>query len=593
MEPTRWDLGDLYPDNKSFLSDLGKAKAMLRELQKFRGKLKRGDRALLKRYFDLDTEFSIISERLAVYARCKYDDDGKNETNIKNYQMIGDFFSELGQKLAFVSPELVSLDEELLSALSKEAEFADYNRTLEGIIREKKHSLSERDEALMASISAFSNPDEIYDSLSDIEMDHGKYTSPGGDEIQLTTGNLNSLMKTPVQAERKKIIETYLEKYKQLHQTLSGLYISNVKHTNFLARQYKFNSALEMSAYGEELGTDIMLKNIEVVSAHAPLLQRFFKLKKRILNLKEFYTSDINADIIGERATENIDFTTACKDIYNCFEVLGRDYQEQFLKTVEQGWIDAEPRDAKASGGYTISTYSVHPYILLNYDGTAYWKSAIAHEFGHAMHSYYSAKAQPYAKHDYTIFVAEIASLTNEILLELYLLKNCRDKKVEAQLLADFLQLFYLNVFNSSMLAEFELYAHNKLFEGKTISGGDLNKKYISICKKYFGDSVKFVKYFEYDWTRKSHFFRDYYLYKYSTGLVCACSIAKSLFEDRSGEYLKKYKEFLSLGDSLSPLESLKVAGIDIGSEKPYDAAFLMFKEFTDRLEKIYSESEL
>ena len=300
METTRWDLTALYPDNKSFLSDLARVKLMLKELQKFRGKLKKGDKVLLKQYLELDTQFSIISEKLAVYARCKYDDDGKNDTNIKNYQMIGDFFSELGQKLAFVSPELVSLDEEFLKTLATEADFADYNRTLEGIIREKKHSLSEQGEALMSSISAFANPDEIYDSLSDIEMDHGTYTDPSGKEIKLTTGNLNSLMKTPVQAERKKIIETYLEKYKQLSQTLSGLYISNVKHTNFAAKQYKFSSALDMSTYGEEVGTEIMLKNIEIVSAHAPLLQKFFRLKKKILNLKEFYTSDINADIIGE-----------------------------------------------------------------------------------------------------------------------------------------------------------------------------------------------------------------------------------------------------------------------------------------------------
>lgn len=590
MAETRWNLDGFYKDNSEFLQDFDKAKKMLKSLQKYKGKLNKADKNTIFEYFVADTEFSIILEKLAVYSRCKNDDNGKLDRNIKNYQMISDFFSDVGQKLAFAEPELVSLDDEFLKEIQSDAKFADYNRTIEGIRRDKKHTLSEKDESLMSAISAFSNPDDIYDTLTDIEMDHGIYEDEKGNKIKLTTGNLNSLMKNPKQSERKKIIETYLAKYGELNLTMSGLYLSHVKHTNFVAKTYNFSSALDMSTFGEEVTPEIMMKNIEVVSSNAGLLQRFFKLKKQILNLKDFYTSDINANLLDSRADENINFLDACNDICDSFKVLGEDYQEKFKEAVSGGWIDAEPRDAKASGGYTISTYSVHPYILLNYDGTSYWKSAIAHEFGHAMHSHYSACSQPYAKHDYTIFVAEVASLTNEILLEYHLLEKCTEKQEKMQLLSDFLQLFYLNVYNSSMLAEFELFVHSKLDDRCTLTANDLNKKYIEICKKYFGDSVKFVKGFEFDWERKSHFFRDYYLYKYSTGLVCACSVAKHILSDKNGEYLKKYKKFLSLGDSLDPVNSLLVADIDIKSDEPYKVAFDMFEEFLNELEKLYLE---
>lgn len=588
MREIRWNLCDLYEDNKAFLSDFKKAKSLLGELKKYRGKLKNCDKNLLLEYLQKDTEFSIILERLAVYAHCKNDDNGKDKTNIKNYQMINDFFSVVGQTLAFTSPELKELDDEFLQDAQNDPKFKDFDRTIFGIRRDKKHTLTEKEEGMLSAVSSFSVADDTYSVLTDIEMDHGEYVDKNGNKIKLTTGNLNSLMKNPEQSERKKIIETYLDKYRELNLTIASLYLSHIKHTNFLAKAYNFKSALDMSTFGEEVTCDIMKKNIEVVSSKTDLLQRFFGLKKKILGLKEFYTSDINADLF-EKSDEKIDFADAAADIKDAFGVLGKDYQKMFEQAAFGGWIDVAPRDAKASGGYTISTYSCHPYILLNYDGTAYWKSAIAHEFGHAMHSYFSAKNQPYAKHDYTIFVAEVASLTNEILLEYHLLEKCKDKKEKMQLLADFLQLFYLNVFNSSMLAEFELFAHGKLDEGVPLTAHELNEYYLRVCKKYFGASVKFVKGYEFDWERRSHFFMDYYLYKYSTGLVCACTVAKNLI-DGGEEYLEKYKKFLSLGDSKNPIDSLKVADIDILSDKPYETAFSMFEEFLNELEKLFSE---
>lgn len=590
MIKTTWDLSQIYKTNKEFMQDFEKVKVLAEKIEKYKGTLSNRDKENLLSFFKLEDEFMTIFEKLAVYVHCKNDDDGKNPENVKNYALIWDYDSKVSEKISFVKCELSSLDEEFLYKLQKDEKFKDYSRQIESLIREKKHTLDEHDEQMLACVSGFMSSGNIYSSLSDIEMNHGTVTGEDGKEIKLDQSTYSKLLKSKNQDFRKYVMETYLGEYKRLNLTISGLYISNAKHTNFIAKLRKYKSALDMSTYEEQVDSNICKKNIEYVGAKANLLQEYFKTKKEILGLNRFYTSDINADLPFDNKT--IDFNDAVEDIYQAFKPLGEDYQNMFKKALEDGWIDALPRENKASGGYTIHTYLIHPYILLNYDGTNYWKSAIAHEFGHAMHSYYSAKSQPFAKSDYTIFVAEVASLTNEILLSEYMLRKETDKNAKMQIISDFLSLFYLNVYNSSMLAEFEIYAHESLDNGESLTGTDLTNKFAEIFKRYFSDSVEFTENFEYDWERKSHIFRDYYLYKYSTGLISACAIASNILSDKTGEFVKKYKQFLSLGDSLDPVASLKVAGIDIESEKTYEFAFNMFEDYLKNLKNIYKGEE-
>lgn len=583
-----WNLDDLYDSNEKFNDDFRLVKEYLEEICKFKNKLKKNNKKILKKYFEIDEKFSKILEKIAVYAHCKHDDNAKDEVADKNYTLVNDFFAKASEKCSFVKPELSLLSEKFLKELKKDKDFEDYSRTIDYLIRTKKYTLSSENEEILATVSGFSSTDDIYSVLSDIEMNHGSVVDEQGNEIKLTTGNYNSLLKSKSQKFRKTVMEAYLKEYGRLNMTYAGLYISHAKHINFIAKLRGFNSALDMETYYEEVDSNIMLKNIEFVSKKSYLLQDYFKLKKEILKLKDFYSSDINADIVYLK--DKVSFADSVKDIKEAFAPLGEEYQLMFEKALNDGWIDVNPRENKASGGYTISTYCCHPYILLNFDGTAYWKSAIAHEFGHAMHSYYSAKAQPYAKADYTIFVAEVASLTNEILLARYLLSKEKNKKKKMQIICDFLGTFYLNVFNSSMLAEFELFVHNSLWQGISLTSSDLNKKFVSLTDKYFNDSVTLVSGFEYDWERKSHIFRDYYLYKYSTGFISACAVASKILADNTGEYVKKYKQFLSLGGSIDPVESLKKAEIDITSEETYNFAFSIFEEFLNELKSIYKE---
>jgi len=589
MLNTEWNLKDLYKSDSEFLKDFELAKKYVKNIEKFRNKLIKNDKKLILEFLLEDTKLDMIIEKLAVYAHLKKDIEGKNATANKNYQLVSDFYSELNQKLAFTKTEMAKLDDKFLNELKNDESFKDYDRYIEDILRYKKHTLSEKEESNMAKLSAFNCTDDIFSILSDIEMNHGSFIDENGKSIELTTGNYNSYLKSQDQEIRKRVMEAYLNAYGRLNMTLANLYISHVKYMNYLADSYNFKSVLDMSTYGEEVSSKIMLKNIENVSKNIKYLQEYFEVKKNILKLNKFYTCDIPMELsisVGEK----FEFDEAVQCIKESYEKLGEDYISKFDEALKQGWIDVFPRDGKVSGGYTTSTYNEHPYILLNFDGTSYWTSAITHEFGHAMHSYYSAKAQPYEKADYTLFVAEVASLTNEILLNHYMLKKVTDKKSRIKYLTEFIQLFYLNVYNSSMLAEFELYVHESLQKGEPLTSEDLNNKYLEVCKKYFGKKVEFNKNFEYDWSRRSHFYIDYYLYKYSTGLICACDVAHHIIEDESGEYIKKYKKFLSLGGSLDPVKSLKVAGIDILSDKPYDFAFGMFKSYLKELKELSKE---
>jgi len=589
MIKTNWDLSQIYSSDEEFKNDYDKVKNLSLELEKFRGKLENADKTTLLNYFKLDDEFSALLEKLAVYAHCKNDDNGKDDNNVRNYMIINDFYSQVSEKLSFTKTELANLDENFLNDVLNDSDFTDYSRVIEYLIRTKKHIISEKEESMLANISGFTNLDDIYSIISDIEMFHGEVEDENGKKIVLNTGNYNALLKNKNQNFRKKVMETYLKEYKRFNLTISNLYTSHVKYENFIAKIRGYKSTLDMKTYDEQVDSNIMMKNIEYVKNNKKLMQRYFKVKKEILGVKDFYSSDISVNLpFGDR---KIPYEEAVNDIKDSFKPLGRDYQEMFEKALNDGWIDALPRENKASGGYTISTFLTHPYILLNYDSTQYWKSAIAHEFGHAMHSYLSKKTQPFAKSQYTIFVAEVASLTNEILLTKYSLGKDIDDSQRMQILADFLALFYLNVFNSTMLAEFELFVHDKLWQGESLTANDLNEKFVKICNEYYGDSVQLVENFECEWERKSHIYRDYYLYKYSTGLVVACAVASKILADKDGEYLKKYKTFLSLGDALNPMDSLKVIDIDVTSEETYKFAFNMFDEYLTQLNDIYKST--
>ena len=584
MEKGYWDLSHLYKSNADFEKDLKMAEKLEKNIEKFKGKLTESD--VILEFFKADADLSQVLEKLAVYAFCKKDDNGKDKQNTKNYEIINNFFAKIGEKLAFSKVELSKLDESFLNGLKADSRFADFDRTIEDIIRYKKHTLPEKQEQTMSKISAFSSTDDIFRILSNLEMNHGSFVDENGKEIKLSPQNYNLCMNNPNADVRRKVMEAYYGEYGKLIQTYAGLLSSHIKYENFTAKEYGFDSVLDMKCYGEEVDKKVMLENIKNVSARKNLLHRYFEAKRKIVGLDEFYTSDIGTQIyIDDKKME--DYDEVVKDIAESLKVLGEDYVQKFNEAVENGWIDAFPRENKTSGGYTISAFGTHPYILLNFDGTREWASALTHEFGHAMHSYYSAENQPFVKSEYTLFVAEIVSLLNEVLYNRYLISKTSDKREKMKLLAEFLQLFELNVYDSSMLAEFELFIHEEIDKGESLTAEDYTNKFKQLAESYFGKDVKLCKNYEFGWSRKSHIYRDYYLYKYSLGLCSACTLAENILSDKTGEALAKYRKFLTLGGSMDPVSELKVAGLDVLSDDIYKKAFGMFEEYLNELENL------
>ena len=584
MEKGYWDLSHLYKSNADFEKDLKMAEKLEKNIEKFKGKLTESD--VILEFFKADADLSQVLEKLAVYAFCKKDDNGKDKQNTKNYEIINNFFAKIGEKLAFSKVELSKLDESFLNGLKVDSRFADFDRTIEDIIRYKKHTLPEKQEQTMSKISAFSSTDDIFRILSNLEMNHGSFIDENGKEIKLSPQNYNLCMNNPNADVRRRVMEAYYGEYGKLIQTYAGLLSSHIKYENFTAKEYGFDSVLDMKCYGEEVDKKVMLENIKNVSARKNLLHRYFEAKRKILGLDEFYTSDIGTQIYNDDKKME-DYDEVVKDIAESLKVLGEDYVQKFNEAVENGWIDAFPRENKTSGGYTISAFGTHPYILLNFDGTREWASALTHEFGHAMHSYYSAENQPFVKSEYTLFVAEIVSLLNEILYNRYLISKTSDKREKMKLLAEFLQLFELNVYDSSMLAEFELFIHEEIDKGESLTAEDYTNKFKQLAESYFGKDVKLCKNYEFGWSRKSHIYRDYYLYKYSLGLCSACTLAENILSDKTGEALAKYRKFLTLGGSMDPVSELKVAGLDVLSDDIYKKAFGMFEEYLNELENL------
>ena len=584
MEKGYWDLSHLYKSNADFEKDLKMAEKLEKNIEKFKGKLTESD--VILEFFKADADLSQVLEKLAVYAFCKKDDNGKDKQNTKNYEIINNFFAKIGEKLAFSKVELSKLDESFLNGLKVDSRFADFNRTIEDIIRYKKHTLPEKQEQTMSKISAFSSTDDIFRILSNLEMNHGSFVDENGKEIKLSPQNYNLCMNNPNADIRRRVMEAYYGEYGKLIQTYAGLLSSHIKYENFTAKEYGFDSVLDMKCYGEEVDKKVMLENIKNVSARKNLLHRYFEAKRKILGLDEFYTSDIGTQIYNDDKKME-DYDEVVKDIAESLKVLGEDYVQKFNEAVENGWIDAFPRENKTSGGYTISAFGTHPYILLNFDGTREWASALTHEFGHAMHSYYSAENQPFVKSEYTLFVAEIVSLLNEVLYNRYLISKTSDKREKMKLLAEFLQLFELNVYDSSMLAEFELFIHEEIDKGESLTAEDYTNKFKQLAESYFGKDVKLCKNYEFGWSRKSHIYRDYYLYKYSLGLCSACTLAENILSDKTGEALAKYRKFLTLGGSMDPVSELKVAGLDVLSDDIYKKAFGMFEEYLNELENL------
>jgi len=576
-------LEDIFPSVKDW-NETYERTANAISFSQFAGKL--GTKEGLLAYFKAEAAVAYEFERLSVYAFMKHDEDARDSEAASLMARVNDLGVKYGSETAFVTPELTALDESVLKAYIEDPDFKEYDYMLKGVLKNKPHVLSVECEQLLAlGGKVYGGFKEIFGMLDNADMTYGEVTVDGK-TVPLSHGMYGVLLAHKDQKVRAETFKTYYKAYINHINTLAQTYIGNVNKDIFFARARKYESCLDYALSNEDVDVKVYNNLLEAVNGALPIMHDYIKARKETLGVEELHMYDLHVPIV-EGAELKLDFEDAYKLVKEGLAPLGADYVALLDKAKADRWIDVEETVGKRSGAYSIGVYGLnHPYVLLNYQPTTHDVFTIAHELGHAMHTYHSNKFQPYAKADYKIFVAEVASTVNEVLLLKHILKTCTDVKLKKYLLSYYMDMIRTTLFRQTMFAEFEYLAHSQAEAGTPITKDSMNATYLELNKKYYGESVVHDEEIAYEWARIPHFYRAFYVYKYSTGIISAISIAERIYNE--GETaVKDYFKFLSSGGSDSPVELLKLAGVDLTQKTAFESAMQSFKSTLEEFKKL------
>ncbi len=579
----KWHLNDMVDGDQTFEKLFAEVDGALPELESYKGKL--CNRADALACLKLDAEVSAKFELIYIYSHMLRDQDSTDGNAVGLASRTEGLAGKYGAAVSFMSSELGALDSSVLNAYIADPEFTDFDFMLKEIDRQKAHILSDREERLLAlGAEAFKTTYNVAHMLFDADLKF-KPVEKDGKTVELNNGNYGELLADGDRSVRKSAFDNLYDGYIAHINTLAANYAGNVKADNFYAKARGYKDCLEKSLFGDGVPTSVYTNLIDAVNKNFASLHRYIALRKKMLGLKEQHMYDLYVPIV-ENAEMKLPYEQSCEIVKSALKPMGKDYAELLNRAMTEGWIDVMPNDGKRGGAYSWSAYSAHPYVLLNYTPTTEDIFTLAHELGHCMHSYYSQNGQPYSKWDYQIFVAEVASICNETLLDDYLMKNVKDDNVKKYLLSLRLNRFRTTLFRQAMFAEFEYNAHKMDLEGKPLTVDGLCSMYLDLNKKYYGDAVVSDDRIAYEWARIPHFYTAFYVYKYSTGMTAATSIARNILI-RPG-YVDIYKDkFLKAGGHKSPYDILCDTEIDLASTGPYDDAFAFFNAALDELEKL------
>ena len=517
----------------------------------------------------------------------KRDQDVGNSENKALYDSVRNLYISYSGETSFVLPQLTALDEKFLGELSKDKDFADYSYLLEGVIKDKKHTLGEKEEKILAMTQMFSSvPQEAFSMLNNADIRFEPFTDSKGEEIKLSHGVYSLMMQSTCREDRRKAFDSMYHAFENNINTIAALYNGNVQKNVFYAKVRGFGSCLEAAAHGEDVPTAVYERLSACIDANVGKLHEYLGYRRRKMGVDELHMYDLHVPVI-EGCEMGMDYEDACKLVVKALAPLGEEYCRLLEKGFAERWVDVYENKGKRSGAYSTGCYGCHPYVLLNYQRTTHDVFTIAHEMGHSMHTYFSNANQPLPKADYKIFVAEVASTVNEALLLNYLLKNCKDKKQKEFLLSYMLDMFRTTVFRQTQFAQFEYEAHTAAEKGVALTPEFLSDLYYKInCKYYGGEGVVNDDLIKYEWSRIPHFYTAFYVYKYATGLISAVCIAENILE-KGESALKDYMKFLSAGGSMPPVEILKLAGVDLTTDAPFEKAMKVMQSYLDELEAL------
>ena len=577
----KWATEDLYKDLNAWENDFKKIENP--DFSEFRGKL--GSAESFLACMKKQEESDMILERLSVYAYMKHDENTKDSVFDALLNRVTSVAVKCAAETAFIVPELTALDDKVIKGYINNPALKSYDYGLKCILKNKAHVLSENEERLLSlSHEALSSFKDVFTKIDNADLPMGSFTH-GGKKYPLTHGLYGVYMQNSDRTLRKKAFKTYYKAYVSLINTIAATYYGSVKSDVFYAKAKKYPSALAAALSGEDVDVAVYKNLISSVDKALPLLHEYMAEKKKALNLDKMYMYDAYVPTV-ENADIKLEYDDAYKLVVKGLSVLGEEYAGLLNKAHDERWLDVYEADGKRSGAYSISAYGVHPFVLLNYQKTTHDVFTIAHEMGHSIHSYFSSKTQPYAKADYKIFVAEVASTVNEVLLCRYLLKSEKDVKLKKYLLSYLMEMIRTTLFRQTQFAEFEEKVHALVEKGEPLNKDNMSKIYLALNKKYYGKAVTHGGEIKYEWARIPHFYRAFYVYKYATGIISALAIADRILTD--GEpAINDYFKFLSSGGADGPVELLKIAGVDLTTEKPFTGAFKVFKDALEEFKSL------
>ena len=580
-----WNLQDIFKNEEEFEQTKTEIKNILLEIQKYQNKLCNTSENLYNCYKLYEQALEKF-ERVYSYGMLKYHIDMSNQEGIKIFKEVENLGTEFSVATAFITPEITYADENKIHEYLNDEKFKKYKRDIEDILEKKKHVLSKKEENLLANYSEiFSAPENTFDILTNAEFKFGKLIDETGKEVELTDSTYTLYLKSQNQNVRKQAFNLMYKKYSEFINTITEMYISNVKSKSTIAKLRKYNSSLEKAVDNDDASLKVYESLIEAVNEDMNVNYEFIKLKKKMLNLDEMHMYDLYVNPC-EQGKDEITFEDAKQEVLNALQILGKEYINKLDEAFDNRWIDVYAKPNKRGGAYSMGVYGVHPYVLTNFVNSKRDVSTIAHELGHSMHSYYSNREQNVLNANYTIMVAEVASTVNEILLSDYQIKNEKDNKKKAELLYELLEMIRATLFRQAMFAEFEKEVHDKIENNIMLSSDDLNDLYYNLNKKYFGHDVNIDEQIKYEWARIPHFYSDFYVYKYCTGVSSAIAIASKILNKEPG-FVEKYIEMLKQGCSKKSIDLLKMVDVDLESKDTYKSAIEFYNQKIKELKNL------
>lgn len=582
----QWNLERIFKTDEEFQKEIEAVRKQIDEFAKLEGHTTE-NAEMFYRSITAGNEIERRLNKLYTYASMKSDEDVANTENQAKKEQVVNLYNYASSKMYFQTPELLNTEKEVIESFyQEEPKLLEHKTNIEEVYRYKPHTLPKEEEKLLSNLSsAFGNDETTYGYLTDSDLDFGTIHDENGVEVPLTDTNFSIYIKSPKREVRKEAFERLYEVYKQFQNTITATFNGAIKQNVAMAHIKHYKTSFEAALFGDELDPKVYDTLVSSVRNHLDVLHDYYRLRKEVLNLKELHLYDVYTNLVPDTDTK-YPFETASRLVLDALKPLGDAYINDLKQAFTEGWIDIYPNKNKRGGAYSSGSYDTMPYVLLNYQDKLDDVSTLAHELGHSMHSFYTRKNQPYQYGDYPIFVAEVASTVNELLLAKHMLKVSTNKNERLAILNQLLELFKGTIYRQVMFAEFEKYAYDLVEQDEVITPDKLCKKYYELNQDYFGSDVVVDKEIAYEWEKVPHFYYHFYVYKYATGISAACHIVEGIL---SGDEAKRdaYLKMLANGCRENPLNTLKIAGVDMTDKEVYESAIRMF---ADTIEEFRNE---